>query len=102
LTCSTDRVSVSGILEPAYSIGGDSFDFALNSDRLEFAIVDAVGHGMAAVMISVLADQQPAQCPTGGRRPRDGLSTDRRSDRPAVRSFRFRDRSDGVRRPEPR
>jgi len=26
LTCSTERVSLSGILEPAYSIGGDSFD----------------------------------------------------------------------------
>ncbi len=55
LTCSTDQVSVSGILEPAYSIGGDSFDFALNANRVEFAIVDAVGHGMAAVLMSVMA-----------------------------------------------
>ena len=55
LTCSTDRVSVSGILEPAYSIGGDSFDYALNHDTLEFAIIDAVGHGMNAVMMSVAA-----------------------------------------------
>jgi serine phosphatase RsbU (regulator of sigma subunit) len=55
LTCSTDRVSVSGILEPAYSIGGDSFDFAFNPTAVEFAIVDAVGHGMAAVLMSVAA-----------------------------------------------
>ena len=55
LTCSTDRASVSGILEPAYSIGGDSFDYALNRDSAEFAIVDAVGHGMSAVMMSVAA-----------------------------------------------
>ncbi len=55
LTCSTDRTSVSGILEPAYSIGGDSFDYALNRDSAEFAIVDAVGHGMSAVMMSVAA-----------------------------------------------
>lgn len=55
LTCSTDQVSVSGILEPAYTIGGDSFDYALNPDRLEFAIVDAMGHGMSAVATSVLA-----------------------------------------------
>jgi serine phosphatase RsbU (regulator of sigma subunit) len=55
LTCASDRVSVSGILEPAYSIGGDSFDYALNPDRLEFAIVDAVGHGMSAVLLSVAA-----------------------------------------------
>jgi serine phosphatase RsbU (regulator of sigma subunit) len=53
LSCSTDRVSVSGILEPAYSIGGDSFDYALNPGSTEFAIVDAVGHGMPAVLMSV-------------------------------------------------
>lgn len=55
LTLSTASVSVSGILEPAYSIGGDSFDFALNPGRLEFAIIDAVGRGMAAVLMSVTA-----------------------------------------------
>lgn len=55
LTCSTDRVSASGILEPAYSIGGDSFDYALNASGLEFAIIDAVGHGLPAVSISVVA-----------------------------------------------
>jgi serine phosphatase RsbU (regulator of sigma subunit) len=55
LTCSTDQVSVSGILEPAYSIGGDSFDFAFNPKAVEFAIVDAVGHGMASVLMSAAA-----------------------------------------------
>jgi len=55
LSCATSRVSVSGILEPAYSIGGDSFDFALNVDVAEFAIIDAVGHGMPAVLISTVA-----------------------------------------------
>jgi serine phosphatase RsbU (regulator of sigma subunit) len=55
LTYASSRVSVSGILEPAYSIGGDSFDYALNPDRAEFAIIDAVGHGISAVSISVLA-----------------------------------------------
>ena len=55
LTCSTSRVSVSGILEPAYSMGGDSFDFAINPNRAEFAIIDSVGRGMSAVSISVVA-----------------------------------------------
>lgn len=55
LTCSTGRVSASGILEPAYSIGGDSFDYAQNANGLEFAIIDAVGHGLPAVSISVVA-----------------------------------------------
>ncbi|HEX6656924.1 MAG TPA: hypothetical protein VF065_02510, partial [Ilumatobacter sp.] len=43
LSCSTSDVAISGILEPAYSIGGDSFDYALNGRWLEFAIVDAIG-----------------------------------------------------------
>ena len=55
LSCSTSDVAVGGILEPAYSIGGDSFDYALNGRRLEFAIVDAIGHGMSAVLMSAAA-----------------------------------------------
>ena len=49
------RISVSGILEPAYSIGGDSFDYAINPGRLDLAIVDAVGHGLPAVLMSSAA-----------------------------------------------
>jgi len=55
LTCSTASASVSGILEPAYSIGGDSFDYAINPGCTELAITDAMGHGMAAVLMSVTA-----------------------------------------------
>ncbi len=69
LTCCTPRVSVSGILEPAYSIGGDSFDYALNQDRAELAIVDAMGHGMAAVLLSVSA----INCMRNARREGRGL-----------------------------
>lgn len=55
LTCATGAVSVSGILEPAYSIGGDSFDYAINPRGIEFAMIDAVGHGISAVLLSVAA-----------------------------------------------
>lgn len=55
LTCTTECVSVSGILEPAYSIGGDSFDYAINPRGIEFAVIDAVGHGISAVLLSVAA-----------------------------------------------
>ena len=55
VTYTTGRVSVSGILEPAYAIGGDSFDYALNPDLVEFSLIDAVGHGLPAVMMSVAA-----------------------------------------------
>jgi hypothetical protein len=48
------QVSVAGILEPAYDVAGDSFDYALNDDVLQVAIIDAMGHGLdAAVMASV-------------------------------------------------
>jgi serine phosphatase RsbU (regulator of sigma subunit) len=55
LSCSTEEVGVGGILEPAYEIGGDSFDYAVNGSQLEFAIVDAIGHGMPAVLMSAAA-----------------------------------------------
>lgn len=55
LSCSTDDFGIGGILEPAYDIGGDSFDYAINGQHLEFAIVDAVGHGMSAVLMAAAA-----------------------------------------------
>ncbi len=55
LACSTKDVALSGILEPAYNIGGDSFDYAVDRSRIDFAVVDAIGHGMAAVLMSAAA-----------------------------------------------
>ncbi len=55
LACSTEQVAVSGILEPAYSVGGDSFDYAFNPGVLELAIIDAVGHGMPSVLLAAVA-----------------------------------------------
>jgi hypothetical protein len=54
LACAADGVALSGILEPAYSIGGDSFDYALDPSGVQFAIIDAVGHGLAAVLLSAM------------------------------------------------
>jgi serine phosphatase RsbU (regulator of sigma subunit) len=47
--------SVSGAVEPAYDIGGDSFDYAFNPDVLEFAVLDAVGHGLDSVLMAAAA-----------------------------------------------
>jgi len=55
LAATATGIAVAGILEPAYSIGGDSFDYALNSAGLEFAIVDAMGRGMSAVLMASAA-----------------------------------------------
>ena len=43
------------MMEPAYEVGGDSYDYAHAEDRLSFAILDAVGHDLGASMISSLA-----------------------------------------------
>ncbi len=50
----TDRVVVSGGLEPAYDVGGDSFDYAINGSVMDLLVIDSVGHGLpAAVLASV-------------------------------------------------
>ena len=47
--------TVTGLLEPAYEVGGDCFDYALNFGYLDVAIFDAVGHGLqSAVMGSLI------------------------------------------------
>lgn len=55
LSCETSHISISGILEPAYEAGGDSFDYALNHHTVHIAVIDAVGHGMAAMLMSTSA-----------------------------------------------
>ncbi|MCY7363955.1 MAG: SpoIIE family protein phosphatase [Frankiaceae bacterium] len=55
LSMTTPQVAVAGILEPAYSVAGDSFDYALNDDVLHLAIIDAMGHGLDAATMATVA-----------------------------------------------
>jgi serine phosphatase RsbU (regulator of sigma subunit) len=55
LTFGTDRVVVSGLLAPAYDVGGDAFDYALNGNVAHVAVFDAVGHGLQASLLTNLA-----------------------------------------------
>jgi len=55
LTCASTRIGIAGVLEPAYEIAGDSFDYALNPGAAHVAIFDAVGHGLAASRLVNLA-----------------------------------------------
>lgn len=55
LMMTTAQVAVAGILEPAYQVGGDSFDYALNDDALHLAIIDAMGHGLDAAVMATVA-----------------------------------------------
>ena len=55
LGMTTPQVAVAGILEPAYDVAGDSFDYALNDDVLHVAIIDAMGHGLDATVMATVA-----------------------------------------------
>jgi serine phosphatase RsbU (regulator of sigma subunit) len=46
--------SIAGSLEPAYDIGGDTFDYAVSARRLTVSITDAVGHGLRAALMGSL------------------------------------------------
>ena len=47
--------SVAARLEPAYEVGGDCFDYALNGPVLDLALIDAMGHGVSSASIASLA-----------------------------------------------
>jgi hypothetical protein len=46
---------IAGLLEPAYDIAGDAFDYAVGGELLDFAIVDGMGHGIGSTLLTGLA-----------------------------------------------
>jgi len=55
LTLRADRVVVAGLLEPAYQVAGDGFDHSINGDRVDVAVFDGMGHGIASTLLTTLA-----------------------------------------------
>jgi hypothetical protein len=55
LVFATDRLVLAGLLEPCYDNGGDAFDYAVNGDVLHLAMLDAMGHGLAAAGVAAFA-----------------------------------------------
>ncbi|GAA3383871.1 PP2C family protein-serine/threonine phosphatase [Cryptosporangium minutisporangium] len=53
-TFATDAVVVAGMLEPAYEVGGDLFDWAFDGPILHTALFDAVGHDVSSAVLSAL------------------------------------------------
>ncbi|WP_322936406.1 PP2C family protein-serine/threonine phosphatase [Nocardioides bizhenqiangii] len=49
-TCEAAAFTVAGWLEPAASIGGDTFDYSLARDLLHLSLTDAMGHGVDAAL----------------------------------------------------
>ncbi|GAC1588881.1 MAG: PP2C family protein-serine/threonine phosphatase [Acidimicrobiales bacterium] len=55
LSFATRDVAIAGVLEPAYEVAGDGFDYALNGDMLDVVVIDAMGHGLRSSLASALA-----------------------------------------------
>jgi serine phosphatase RsbU (regulator of sigma subunit) len=53
-TCEAGQFTLAGWLEPAASVGGDTFDYSLDRDVLHVSITDAVGHQVEAALLATL------------------------------------------------
>lgn len=53
-TCEAGQFTIAGWLEPANSVGGDTFDYNLDQDALHVSITDAAGHDVAAALLATL------------------------------------------------
>ncbi|GAA1190441.1 PP2C family protein-serine/threonine phosphatase [Pseudonocardia alaniniphila] len=48
LTVGGQGLALAAVLEPAYDVSGDAFDYAVATSRADFAIFDASGHDLSA------------------------------------------------------
>ena len=69
LTFASPQVAITGVLAPTTDVAGDSFDYAVNGDIAHVAIVDAMGHGLEATLLSTVA----IGALRNARRGREGL-----------------------------
>jgi hypothetical protein len=53
-TCEAGQFTLAGWLEPAASVGGDTFDYTLDRGSLQVSITDAVGHQVSAALLATL------------------------------------------------
>ena len=54
LVLRTSRLSLAALVEPAYDIGGDCFDYATDDVTLDLAVMDAMGHGVPSALTAAL------------------------------------------------
>ncbi len=55
LTFACDQVVIAAALEPAYSVAGDSVDYAVDAGRGRFAVFDGMGHGLQSAQLAALS-----------------------------------------------
>jgi len=49
-----EGLTVAGLVEPAYHVGGDVFDYAVNEGIVHFGIVDSMGHALYSAIVAGL------------------------------------------------
>ncbi|MDP9116642.1 MAG: serine/threonine-protein phosphatase [Actinomycetota bacterium] len=54
LSFTSAGTTLAGLLEPAYEVGGDCFDYAVNDGILDIAMFDAMGHGLGSAILASL------------------------------------------------
>lgn len=55
LTAGTESFVLAGLLEPAYAVGGDAFDYALSATTAHLAVFDATGHSLFSGLVAAAA-----------------------------------------------
>jgi serine phosphatase RsbU (regulator of sigma subunit) len=55
LALAAPEYAVAGTVEPAYDVGGDTFDYAAQPEALTMSVTDAMGHGLQAALLAGLA-----------------------------------------------
>ncbi|WP_411072562.1 PP2C family protein-serine/threonine phosphatase [Streptomyces sp. cmx-4-25] len=70
-------VTVGGVLEPAYGVGGDAFDYAVADTTLHLSVFDAMGHDTAA---GITANVAVAACRNARRQGASLVETSRAVD----------------------
>ena len=53
-TCEGGAFTLSGWLEPAANVGGDSFDYSVGRNTLHLSLTDAMGHGVGSALTATL------------------------------------------------
>ncbi|MFF5427992.1 MULTISPECIES: PP2C family protein-serine/threonine phosphatase [unclassified Streptomyces] len=53
--CAREEYTIGAHLEPAYSIGGDNFDWSTGADHLTLTVTDGMGQGIEASLLTGLA-----------------------------------------------
>jgi hypothetical protein len=84
LTVGTESLALAALLEPAYDVGGDAFDYSVGTPEAQFAIFDSSGHDLSAGLTTSVA---LAAARTARREGMDLLGVAERIDAALVEQF---------------